>query len=152
MQNSTPPPHPNIDEQLQTNFVELSLYWEVARYTTSQRCCCLCMEPEFSFPCRQELAAGSYSEPLAFIPHSRAPFPSSRLLVNVFVPYVICLRLASDHIIFRDKYCVYVFICPTCSMCFYTISNPVNVTILLDQTYNLRHFSPSPYSSLPRLS
>ena len=55
------------------------------------------MEPEFSFPCRQELAAGSYSEPLAFISHSREPFPSSILLFNVFVPYVICLGLASDH-------------------------------------------------------
>jgi hypothetical protein len=100
-----PPPPSNCDEQLQTNFVVLSLYWEVARYTTSQRCCCLCMEPEFSFPYRQ-LAAGSYSEPLEFIPHSRAPFPSSRLLFNVFVPYIVCLRLASDHFTFPDKYCV----------------------------------------------
>ena len=134
------------------NFVELSLYWEVTRYTTSQRCCCLCMEPEFSFPCRQELAAGSFSEPLAFISYSCAPFPFSRLLFSVFFRYVVCLRLASDHFMFPDKYSVYVFICPTCSLCFYTITNPVNVTLLLDQTYNLGHFSPSPYSSLPRLS
>jgi hypothetical protein len=37
-------------------------------------------------------------------------------------------------------------------MSFYTISNPVNVTLLLDQTYNARHFSPSQYFSLPCLS
>jgi hypothetical protein len=105
--NAKQRPPPNSDEQLQTNFVELSLYWEVARYTTSQRCCCLCMEPEFSFPCRQELAAGSYSEPLAVIAQSRAPFPSSRLFFNVFIPYVVCLRLASDYFLFPGKYGVY---------------------------------------------
>ena len=53
------------------------------------------MEPEFSFLCRKELAAGSYSEPLQFIPHSRAPFllqgcfsMFSSLMQSVFVSQV----------------------------------------------------------------
>jgi len=47
---------------------------------------------------------------------------------------------------------VYVFICPACSLCYYTIINPVNITLLLDQTYKFKRFSPSPYTFLPRLS
>ena len=127
------------NEQLQqTNFMELSLYWEAGSHTTSQDVTAFVCNLNFHFLAQNNSlldptlshvnSLHTFIHHLFHIYYTVHPFFKTPF--NIIVLCIVLLLLPSDLFIFPDKYCIYCFI-PLCILFVSTCC----LILLLDETY-----------------